>query len=75
MYSFKCGNDSKIKLKGISKSQLKHIKFEECKNCFDGKKHQKECEKYILRSINHEMYLQKVKKNPLYLYSMINDVK
>ena len=25
MYSFKCGNDSKIKLKGISKSQSKNI--------------------------------------------------
>ena len=37
MYSFKCGNDSKNKLKGISKSQSKHIKFEEYYNClFDG---------------------------------------
>ena len=29
MYALKCGNDSKSKLKGISKSQSKHIKFEE----------------------------------------------
>ena len=29
MYAFKCGDDSKNKLKGISKSQSKHIKFEE----------------------------------------------
>ena len=29
MYAFKCGNDSKNKLKGISKSQSKYIKFEE----------------------------------------------
>ena len=29
MYSFKCGEDSKNKLKAISKSQSKHIKFEE----------------------------------------------
>ena len=29
MYAFECGNDSKHKLKVISKSHLKHIKFEE----------------------------------------------
>ena len=29
MYSFKCGDDSKNKVKGISKSQSKHNKFEE----------------------------------------------
>ena len=29
MYAFKCGNDSKNKLKGVSKSQSKNIKFEE----------------------------------------------
>ena len=29
MYAFKCGDDSKIKLKGVSKSQSKNIKFEE----------------------------------------------
>ena len=29
MYDFKCGNDSKNKLKGVSKSQSKNIKFEE----------------------------------------------
>ena len=28
MYSFKCGADSKNKIKGISKSQSKHFKFE-----------------------------------------------
>ena len=28
MYAFKCGHDSKNKLKGISKSQSKKIKFE-----------------------------------------------
>ena len=34
MYAFKCGDDSKNKLKGISKSQSKHIKFEEFKKMF-----------------------------------------
>ena len=32
LYSFKCGGDSKNKLKGVSKSQTKHIKFEDEKN-------------------------------------------
>ena len=72
MNAFKCGNDSKKKVKGISKNQSKNIKFEEYKNCLDGEKYHKECKKYILRSVNHEMYLQK--KNLHYLYSMINDV-
>ena len=31
MYAFKCGNDSKNKLKGNSKSQSKHNKVEEYK--------------------------------------------
>ena len=36
MCSFKCGNDIRNKLKGISKSQSKHIKFEEYYNCLFG---------------------------------------
>ena len=35
MYAFKCGNDSKNKLKGVSKSQSKNIKIEEYKKCLD----------------------------------------
>ena len=31
MFSFKCGDESKSKLKSTSKSQSKHIKFEEYK--------------------------------------------
>ena len=65
MYAFKCGDDSKNKLKGNSKSQSKIIKFEEYKNCLDGEDYQQECDNYILRSINHEMLLQKVKKSTL----------
>ena len=73
MYAFKCGNDSKNKLKGISKSQSKHIKFEEYYNClFDGE-YQRECNIYIIRSINHEDVLREL-KNLLYLNLMINDV-
>ena len=74
MYSFKCVADSKNKVKEISKSQSKHVKFEEYKKCLDGEEYQKVGKNYILRSINHEWHLQKVKKNQHYLYSMIDDV-
>ena len=74
MYALKCGDDSKNKLKGISKAQSKNIKFEDDKKCLDGKEYQRECDNYIIRSINHDMILQKVKKNLHYLFSMINDV-
>ena len=42
-YSFKCKNNDEIKnkIKGISKSQSKHIKFEEYYNCLFGGKYQK----------------------------------
>ena len=56
------------KLKGISESQSKNIKFEEYKNCLDGKEYQKHCNKYVLRSINHEMHLQE-KKSTLYQFN------
>ena len=57
-YAFKCGGDNKNKLKGISKSYSKNIKFDESKKCLDSEEYQLECDNYILRSINHEMYLQ-----------------
>ena len=60
-------------MKGISKSQSKHIKFEEYKKFLDGEDYQRECNNYVLRSINHEMHLQKVKNNIHYLFLMIND--
>ena len=34
MYSFKCGDDIKNKLKGVSRSHSKHIKFEDYKKMF-----------------------------------------
>ena len=68
MYAFKCGDDSENKLKGISKSQSKNIKFEEYKKCLDGQEYQRECDKYIMRSINHEMVLQNVKKSTLSIF-------
>ena len=50
-YSVKCKDniESKNKIKGISKSQSKHIKFEEYYNClFGGGKYQKECDNYTI---------------------------
>ena len=74
LYAFKCGDDSKNKLKGDSKSQSKNIKFEKYKKRLDGEEYQRESNNCIIRSINHEMVLQEVKKNIHYLYSMIKDV-
>ena len=73
MYSFKCGVGSKNKVKGSSISQTKHFNFEDYKKCLDGEEYRRESDNYILRSINLEMYLQKV-KNLHYPYSMINDI-
>ena len=62
-YSFKCKDniESENKLKGLSKSQSKNIKFEEFKKILNGEEYQEECDNYNLRSLNHEMYLQKKK--------------
>ena len=69
-YSFKCKNidENKNKIRGISKSQSKHIRFEEYYNCLFGKEYQRECNNYIIRSINHEMFLQEVKKSTLSIF-------
>ena len=67
-YAFNCGDDSKNKLKGISNTSSKFIKFYDYRNCLDGGKHQKECDNYIIRSLIREMYLQLVKKiNIIYI--------
>ena len=68
MYSFKCGADSKNKIKRVSKSYSKNIEFEEYKKCLDGEKLREECENNKLRSVNHEMYLQKLKISSLSLF-------
>ena len=65
MYAFKCGDDSKIKLKGFSKSQSKNYKFDEYRKYLDGEEYQRECNNYNLRSVNHEMHLQEIKKTTL----------
>ena len=65
MYALKCGDDSKNRLKGISKSYSENIKFEDYYNCLFGGEHQQECDICFIRSINHEMELQRVKKSTL----------
>ena len=55
MNSFKFGGDFKIELKGTFISQKsKQIKFEVYKNCLDGEDYQRQCNIYIVCSINHE---------------------
>ena len=70
-YSFKCNDniESKKILKGIAKSQPEHIKFEEYYDCLFGGEDQKECDNYIIRSLNHETYLQKVRKPKVSLFN------
>ena len=68
MYKFKCGDDSKNNFEGISKSLSQNIKFEENYNCLFGGKNQRECDNYLIRSLNHEMYLQRVRKSTLSLF-------
>ena len=40
------------------------------KKCLDGEKYQKESDKDISKSINHEMYLQKIKKNNIIYFRL-----
>ena len=67
VYSFKCKDNIELKnkIKGISESQSKHIKFEEYIKCLDGEEYHSECNNYNLRSINHEMHPQETKNSTL----------
>ena len=65
MYAFKCGDDSKNRLKGISKSFSLNINFGEGYKCLFGGEYQQECDTFIIRSIKHELKLQRVKKSTL----------
>ena len=67
-YAFKYGDDIKNKLQGFSKSYSKNIKIDGYKKCLNGEEYQQECDNYIIRSLNHEMYLQRVKKSTLSLF-------
>ena len=61
-YAFKGRDNCKIKLKGFSKPYSKDIKFEEYYSCLLGRKYQQECDNYIARSLNQQMYLPRGKK-------------
>ena len=67
-YAFKCGDVSKNKLKGNSKSCSKNFKFDEDKKCLHGEEYQTECDNNNIRSFNHEMCLQLVKKSTLSIF-------
>ena len=65
-YAFKCGNDSKNNLKSNCKSQSEILNLRK-KNCLDASDYQKQCDNYNIRSINHDMYLQRILKSTLTL--------
>ena len=70
----------KIKIKEKnSKSQSKHIITEEYKKCLDGEENRKECDNFLLRSINHDFHLQELKKSTLSIFDdkrcYINDTE
>ena len=65
---FKCNNndEDKNKLKGITKTQTKNIKFEEYYTIvYLDLNYQKECDNFVIRALNHEMFMQKITKNSL----------
>ena len=70
MYAFRCKNEEedKNKLKGISKAQSKNIKFEEYKICLEGEELENESINYILKSSNHNIYMQGIKKTALSIF-------
>ena len=69
-YSLNCkdNDENKNKVKGISKSYSKHIKFEEYYNCLFGGEYQKECNNYFIRSINHDLILQEIINSTLSIF-------
>ena len=58
-YSFEGGGKNEKKFKGISKSQTKNIKFKEYYMCLFGGDYQKECENFIIKSINHDFFFKR----------------
>ena len=56
------------KFKGYSRSQSKHIKLQEYYNCLFGGKYQSECNNDILKTINHDMYMQEIIKSTLFIF-------
>ena len=67
-YDFRCGDDSKKKLKSISKSQSTNIKFEQHKICLVGEENENVCDICILESISQDIYLQKERKTTISIF-------
>ena len=73
MFSLKCGDDSKNKLKGVSKYQSKRSKFEEYYNCLFVGEYQKNVIIIFFVQLTLKRIFKKL-ENERYLYSMINHV-
>ena len=67
MFAFKCGNDSKNKLKGVLNLNQKTISSKNTKKII-WQRLSKNCDIYILPSINQDMYLQEVKNPTLFVF-------
>ena len=65
VYAFRCVDESKNKIKVFFKSYSKNNNFEEYEKCLDGGEYEKECDNYLIGSLSHEMYLQRVRKSTL----------
>ena len=55
-------------MKGTSKSQTKNNKFEDYKICLDGEENENECSNYLLKLINHDIYLQETRKSTFSIF-------
>ena len=58
----------KIKQKVFRNLNQNILNFEEYYTCLFGGEYQKECNNYIIRSIDHEMVLQEIKKSTLSIF-------
>ena len=67
-YAFRLGDDIKKKLKGMSQSYSKKIKFHEYKKCLDEEEYQQEGDNFIFCSLKHKMYFKLVQKSTLSLF-------
>ena len=63
MYAFKCGDDSRNKMKDFVNLNRKILKLKN--KCLDGGENQKEPDNSTIRSLNHEMFLQRVLRSTL----------
>ena len=58
----------KINSKVFLKVNQTILNSKKIKKCLDGENFQSECVNYVLRSINHEMDLQEIKKSTLSIF-------